>query len=498
MSEKEQKGQKGLEYIEADLLFYPLDFQDISGLYGLPLQPTEGILKRNLNFGIDIQMKGKASHTNQIMDPKNIPAGTVSDSDTAEAQGKYGRSKIQLMGVIIHRQTTEMGSRTITFQGSIGSVIEAYQTNTSIASSILYLLGFTGLHCSRMSRREIDGTVKLQRQNTPELKHLQTIEKPATGRSTSGAADAILVKTKHGIVLFSRGSENAGASEYSPSYLHFIDGPGVLSQESRRAFLEAICFCFGKRFIEVGFTEFDIENNPIRKSSRSPYSLNLHSEVSQHELSPTMTIRGLAEEDEIGNIVELFLDSREKFNLSKVMWHIWHARMLPVGSELVIYAMAFEALMNAWFKLSENVDRAYYVPEQEFQMTVAPLIETLTSSVGDSTAWKRIFKKMYAANHLSVNDKYKRFFEEIGLKVGAVELEVIGSRHKFAHGGSAEDSEIKRLVVLARAYETLLNRCILKVIGYQGEYVDYSTLRFPRRRLEEPLGGPNNDGKIER
>jgi len=42
----------------------------------------------------------------------------------------------------------------------------------------------------------------------------------------------------------------------------------------------------------------------------------------------------------------------------------------------------------------------------------------------------------------------------------------------------------------------LLNRLLLKLLEYDGIYVDYSTDSFPVRNINEPLGGPNNDRKI--
>jgi hypothetical protein len=39
------------------------------------------------------------------------------------------------------------------------------------------------------------------------------------------------------------------------------------------------------------------------------------------------------------------------------------------------------------------------------------------------------------------------------------------------------------------AYRTLFNRIMLKILGYDGAYVDYSTMEWPDRPLGEPLAG---------
>jgi hypothetical protein len=92
-------------------------------------------------------------------------------------------------------------------------------------------------------------------------------------------------------------------------------------------------------------------------------------------------------------------------------------------------------------------------------------------------------------NQLSISDKIKTFFSEIGLDYGKVENSTIAARHKYAHGGTHEGVELKKLVIIARSYEALLNRCILKCIGFNGTYRDYSVVNFPERALKTQLGG---------
>lgn len=79
---------------------------------------------------------------------------------------------------------------------------------------------------------------------------------------------------------------------------------------------------------------------------------------------------------------------------------------------------------------------------------------------------------------------------------GEVEVELWEARNYFAHGNDIKDADMKRLVVLRRSYEALINKCILKMAGFKGKYRDYSCLDFPERPLEHALMGPNGDGKI--
>jgi hypothetical protein len=79
------------------------------------------------------------------------------------------------------------------------------------------------------------------------------------------------------------------------------------------------------------------------------------------------------------------------------------------------------------------------------------------------------------------------FFEELGLPVGAGEDAVVRSRNISAHGGKS-DRPHQDLVMLGTGYRTLLNRVILKVLGFKGEYIDYSVIGHPARGIDEPIG----------
>lgn len=67
--------------------------------------------------------------------------------------------------------------------------------------------------------------------------------------------------------------------------------------------------------------------------------------------------------------------------------------------------------------------------------------------------------------------------------------------NKGAHGGSFSPQQHQALSNITHAYESLLHRVLLLLLGWKGAYIDYSTHGFPRRELLKPLGGPADDGK---
>lgn len=487
----------GLETIEADLLFFPLTVHQLKPIATIEPHPSEVFVRRDQNFKIKLEMKGKVSDPRDLDIDRNIRPGTVTEAESTEGKSCHGQFIVKFKGIACGSWSHDCIGE-FNLIGSAARVTEEYRPAVEIGSTIVHLLGFPSVLASRVSQRELSGDIQLHRPDIPEMGAAQTIKKPAAGNIYQSGRDCMLMSSKYGTCLFSKGASSEISRQFSPSYLHFVSGEALTSEERRSAYLEAVSFVFGKRFIDVGYTDLDNNNDLIRRSARTPYTSNIHAEVANADLPPAPVVEmyGYVNESVVSKILNLYLDARDKYKLSDVMWYIWTARMMPMGLELVAYGSALEGLINAWFADSERHDRSYYVPKDEFEALTDSHVKELREVAPKTSSWEKVITLISKANQLSITDKYKRFFEELGLKTGKVEDEVIRSRHKFAHGRSFEDVEVKRLIVIARAYEALLNRCILKVIGYQGDYLDYSTLDFPERPLDEQLGGPNNDRMI--
>lgn len=61
----------------------------------------------------------------------------------------------------------------------------------------------------------------------------------------------------------------------------------------------------------------------------------------------------------------------------------------------------------------------------------------------------------------------------------------------MAHGSATlpDESRHQETINTRLACRTLFNRIMLKILCYDGAYVDYSTMEWPDRPLGEPLAG---------
>jgi hypothetical protein len=97
-----------------------------------------------------------------------------------------------------------------------------------------------------------------------------------------------------------------------------------------------------------------------------------------------------------------------------------------------------------------------------------------------------MLNKISGAFRKGVNEKMTFFFNLLGMEIGKTEKAAINLRNKMAHGKRDYQKEetIFDDIVLTRVYQVLFNRIVLKLLGYQGYYIDYSMENSPSRPLD--------------
>jgi hypothetical protein len=113
----------------------------------------------------------------------------------------------------------------------------------------------------------------------------------------------------------------------------------------------------------------------------------------------------------------------------------------------------------------------------------------------NSSEMQILRNKLEQLNIKSSNMKYNDFFKLISLKIGEVEQKALRERNKPAHGNRYLVHQYRGLSITTDALYTLFNRIVLKLTNAADCYIDYSTYGYPVRYIDEPLGGPEGDGR---
>jgi hypothetical protein len=242
--------------------------------------------------------------------------------------------------------------------------------------------------------------------------------------------------------------------------------------------------------LRVGTTVFDSAGHVLRENANSPWGHDAMSNARQPDRL-VVPIFDWNRRDETENVLSFvtgaYLAARDELNLSHAVWTMWMAARMAVSFETPLYAAALEALMKGWFASNRSKTKAVYMAAEDFRRVFAEAIDKFQTTANGVKYGDRIVRKISAANAMSVNERFDIFFEEIKLRVGEGEASVIQSRNISAHG-TKSDLHPHDLVVVGAGYRTLLNRVILKLLGFKGQYIDYSTVGHPVRNLDEPIG----------
>lgn len=269
---------------------------------------------------------------------------------------------------------------------------------------------------------------------------------------------------------------------------------GVPEEETRRSIANAVSFLMGRPLVGVGHTVFDEQGRTLEDTALSPLQKDLvsmcqraeHPPVSLDEKRPTYRFETLMAE-----FVPRYLELNGEFDFDNVLWGYWLFEELPLGANLPVLATSVEMLKRTWYASRQSKSRGVYMPKKEFDALLGEELTAIEEKLREIEYGDRMASRMRNAFNLGSNESMEVFLEELGLPIGSTERSAMRARNPMAHGSAAllDESRHQETVNDTLSYRTLFNRIMLKILGYDGAYIDYSAKEWPERPLDEPLDG---------
>lgn len=324
-----------------------------------------------------------------------------------------------------------------------------------------------------------------------QVEHRFGIETPSELGSRSMGRDYLLLDLPSGAVRIARVDSAHAAVNLRPIAIEYSCEGGMPGDDLRVGVVEALGFIFGRHILKVGTTTLDASGRPVQEEANSPWGDDPLSMASRIDL-PAIPLTRFASgrtpaEAAIATIVTMFLQSRDTLNLSHAVWAMWVALRMPKIFDLPLYGSALEGVMRGWFSSQRTKTGGSYMPTKDFRARFADGINEFKKAAATAPYGDRIARKVERANDMGVNERFEVFFEELKLPIDEGERAIIAARNIGAHGGKSTLTN-EELAMTSNGYRTLLNRVILKAIGYADEYVDYSVVGHPARHIDAPLG----------
>lgn len=272
------------------------------------------------------------------------------------------------------------------------------------------------------------------------------------------------------------------ALEYRSSYGRIPD------KEEREKIAELISFLIGRHLILIGDTEYH-KNDIIEVNMYHPHSLNAVAECNSNtkEIVPVHQYHN--ERENFRRYVQalwpMYFKIRDLYDINSVLERYWLANTMPIGVNLPILAGALESMMKVWFKQQRSKTKGVYIEAKKYEKIINDFKLQIGEALEGCEYKTRILNKISNAYQMGANERYFVFLEELGLEYGTAEKNCIKERNSFTHGDNGRDEW--DTLQNTRTMFILIGRIILKLLEYDGEYIDETLPGFLRKGINDKI-----------
>jgi hypothetical protein len=268
---------------------------------------------------------------------------------------------------------------------------------------------------------------------------------------------------------------------------------GIPNEGTRAAIANLVSFVMGRPLVRVGYTAYNARGYAIEEVAVSPLEGDLLDLCRRTEQPPVQLKKGRRAdlfERLLRGLVPRYLELNDELNLDDVIWGYWVSDRLPLGADLPTLATSVEILKNSWYSSKKSKSRGVYMPREQFDELLDSELAQIDKKLETVEYGDRMARRIRGAYQLGANESFEIFFEEIGLPIRQTERHAIRARNPMAHGSLdlLDESRHQEMLDAKMAYRTLFNRTFLKLLGYDGAYIDYSAEGWPERQLDQVMG----------
>lgn len=352
--------------------------------------------------------------------------------------------------------------------------------------------------------------------------------------STSGTSrDYLKIETGDLQFLIAKAPEGIEPNWSSNIGIEYRKDWGRIPNENEREKIRELCsFIFGRQLLLVGYTSYDEDDNIVEEYACNPWGNDPKYRCSKSDMPPIRTNGHPKADDLISQLLPPYCELRDRYRLNDALWAYWLARDMPAGMGLPFLAAGVEAIMDGWFEpKNKNIDMYLFswddVPGNDNEKLVKFLVDyhntgwaksaetEICKSDDDKTIHiykdenlaKMMINKKRGKLTLKISDcrthelkvknlkvkkengklnvykppgvmkRFKTFFDKNDLVLDDREQDAIDARHEVAHGGfviASNQEQMRAMILYGFAYETIIHKILLRLIGYSGRYIDYS------------------------
>lgn len=485
------------EYLEWEVIDPNNEITNLAFETGLYKLNKNCIIKftRNNQYDLVATISGVIENRNEIEPDINKIKGTFIPDETVVGYSLNGLFKYKFFGVVLGAITSTPVSAnplTIKFEAEfifhkVQKSILSYKADTKNLQE-WFLSGNSNINFSRSTSRSVDKSYNKLRDGIDPKDESRTI------RSSGNSIDYLFVKFNDTAFIVAKVPKEFGPDWSFNITIEYRQSFGRIPEdEEREAISEIVSFVLGNQLMKIGQTSYDATGSMILQEFKSPWGDNVVSRC-QNQALPPVEISNFHDwgraETLLSQLVEPYINQRATLRLKDALWKYWIAKYSSLGANLPILSSAVETLAERVLNIHPEI-KHYYIEYKEFVKMIEDELASIEKKLDSNPHKVVIVNKLKGSSQRGSNEKLKMMFEILKLEVGKIEQDAIKARNKMAHSsiGDISDDEIIRTARLTRAYETLFNRILLKILSYNDKYVDYYTLGHPSRNINDPIPG---------
>jgi hypothetical protein len=457
---------------------------------------TDCIIKflRDNQYNLNATISGIAESPKELEPNIHKIKGSFIESETIIGYSKDGHFKYKFTGVLIGDTKSNFinpgTSSAIRFQAIlvVDKIEKSFITTKSNSSSIQewFLTGRSNINFSGSTTRWVEKSFKRTRDGIDTEDKSRLIQSSGSGRDylKVNLSDTSFIVSKVPIEYGPDWSFNLSI-EYRRSFGRI---PG---EQERKAISEIVGFVLGNQLIKIGQTTYDSSLSIKSQEYQEPWVEDIISRCKQRGLPPVE----IGDFDDwnrsellLNEIINPYLLLRAKFQLSDAINKYWISKYSYLGTNLPILSSAVDTLAERIIANHPEI-KQYYIEYKVFVALIKEDLDSIENKLRGNPHKDIILNKIKSASQRGSNEKLEIMFEIIKLPIGNQERKAIKARNKMAHSslGEIDENGLKEIFRLTRAFETLFNRILLKVLGYSGQYIDYYTIGHPQRNINEKI-----------
>lgn len=276
-----------------------------------------------------------------------------------------------------------------------------------------------------------------------------------------------------------------------------IDAISIEHKENEKNLLinleHLVSFLFGTQLFKVGYTIYStdkvsrsvcysLSNSTIKvigKTAMPPVRFHKHK---QHEWCDFPWL--------LRTLLPKYMKLADNLKLNGVIDRYFIARNMPLGTNLPILANAVEVICFNYLKYNQILD-GHIIADNLYMDLIKDDLESIKEKLQHVKGHEAIINRIKGANRRSVAEKMTQCFDMLELKTGSLEKKALRLRNEMVHGLKAylHNEAAYDDVISSHIYEGLFSRLVLKILGYNYYYTDYSSKGSPFRSIAGELGG---------